>query len=290
MAQGIEVGTAWVSLTVSAKGIGKDIEKELRPVGDETKKAGDKAGQGLDAIATKALAVSIAGGAALFGLASAAGSLNAQIQTSERVFGNAAGAIQDFAADTSDAVFLSETAALAASNSFGIFATQAGLSKTEAAGFAEQMVRLGADLAAVADVPVDQAIRDMQSAFAGSTETMQKYGINLNETELKATFFANTGERITGVMTAQQKTMAVYWALLEKGAFAFGAADSEAGQFAAQVDRLKGLVGDVASDFGQPIVDFASTLMSSVSDGIQHLRDFNTETGGMLANTFDLVD
>src|SRR5690606_37121075 len=237
-----------------------------------------------DTIATKALAVGRAGGAALLGLADAAGSLNAAIQTSGRVFGDAASSVQAFAADTSDAVFLSETAALQAANGFGIFATQAGMSKSDAASFGVEMVQLAADLAAVADVPVSQAVQDLSSAFAGSTETMQKYGINLNETELKAQYFAMTGERITGVMTASQKTMAVYWALLEKGAFAFGAADSEADQFASQVDRLKGLVGNVAADFGQPVVDFASGLLGAVSGGLEDLQKWNEETGGMLAS------
>lgn len=294
MAEGVEIGTAWVKIAASARGITKDVEKELGPAGEAGGKAfgagfdkGSKESGGMldvfERNSTKLLLAATAAGGALFGLASAAGSLNAALQTSDRVFGDASSSVQAFAADTSDAVFLSETAALQAANSFGIFGAQAGMGADEAAAFSIRMVQMAADLAAVADVPVEQAILDMRSAFAGSTETMQKYGINLNETELKAVYFAETGERITGVMTAQQKTMAVHWALLEKGAFAFGAAESEADQFAAQVDKLKGTVGDMAADFGKPVVDFASGLLGEVSGGLQALLDFNDATGGMLA-------
>jgi len=272
-----------VTIALESKGVKPQIEKELAPVGEAAEKESKKAGDSLDKIGTKALAAAAIGSAALFGLASAAGGLNAALQTSDRVFGDASDSVKDFAADTSDAVFLSEEAALKAANAFGIFGTQAGMSKSDAADFSLEMVGLASDLAAVADVPIDQAIADLSSAFAGSTETMQKYGINLNETELKATYFAETGERITGVMTSQQKTMAVYWALLDKGSFAFGAAESEAGQFSAQLDRLKSVAGNVASGFGQPILDFATTLISTVSDKAQSVLDFNNATGGMFA-------
>lgn len=294
MADGVNIGTAWVTIAAESKNLKKDVEKEFGSAGE----AGGKAfGKGLDKSSkdaggalefleknsTKMLLAATAAGGALFGLASAAGGLNAALQTSDRVFGDASDSVKAFAADTSDAVFLSESAALQAANSFGIFGSQAGMGADEAAAFSIRMVQMAADLAAVADVPVEQAIQDMRSAFAGSTETMQKYGINLNETELKAAYFAETGERITGVMTAQQKTMAVHWALLDKGAFAFGAAESEAGQMAAQMDRLKGTVGNLAADFGQPAVEFASGLLAATSRGLENLIGFNDATGGMLA-------
>lgn len=287
MAEGVSIGTAWVTLAVESKGIQRDVRKAGEDAGDAFNEGVEKktkdTGKGLDSFGTKALVAAAAVGAGFYGLASAAGSLSAALSTADRVFGEASDTVATFAADTTDAVFLSETATLQAANSFGIFGTQAGMAKDEAADFGVRMVQMAADLAAVADVPVSQAVQDMTSAFAGSTETMQKYGINLNETELKAAYFAETGEKITGVMTSQQKTMAVYWALLEKGSFAYGAAESEADQFASQVDRIKGLAGNVAADFGAPLVGFAENLLDAAGTGLEGLIAFNDETGGMLA-------
>ena len=288
------IARAYLQLLPSMRGSEKAIKDEFGKAGEKSgaefnkgfekaSKSGDGFVSTLEKNSTKMLIAATAAAGGLFGLASAAGGLNAALQTSDRVFGDASKSVKTFAADTSDAVFLSESAALQAANSFGIFGKQAGMSADEASSFSIRMVQMAADLAAVADVPVSQAILDMRSAFAGSTETMQKYGINLNETELKAAYFAETGEKITQGDDRPTKTMAVHWALLEKGAFAFGAAESESSQFAAQVDRLKGTVGNIAADFGQPVVGFAARILDAVSGGLENLTGFNDATGGMFA-------
>jgi hypothetical protein len=289
---GVNIGTAWLTIATSAKGISKGIEKDLKGAGTkagqqfgtEFDKASSKATSSLDSFGTKALVGAAAVGAGFFGLASAAGDLSAAISANEQVLGSASDAVQAFAEAGVENVGLSETAVLNAATSFGQLGKIIGLTGGDLSSFSTDLVTASADMAAFKNNTPTEALADLQSAFAGSPEVLRKYGIFLDEASLKQAYFQETGETVTGTLTAQQRIVATNAEIWRQGADMWGQAARESDGLERSVADLKATAGNVAADFGAPIVGFASELLGAVTGGLTGLQDFNQETGGMLAS------
>lgn len=287
---GVDIGTAVLQIQPSTRGLFKDLDRDLKGKGrdagraytTEFDKETSKA-KGIEDVANKALLFSGAVATGFFGLASAAGDLEAAVAANIQVLGDASEAVQDFAESGVEKVGLSETAILNAATSFGQLGKIIGLSGEDLATFSTDFVTLAADMAAFKNVSPQQALEDLQSAFAGQTEVVRKYGIFLDEATLKEVLFAETGERVTGVLTPQQRVLATSIALFQQTADIQGQAAREADGFERSVADLKATVGNIAADFGEPIVGFASGLLSAIGGGLQTVADWNEETGGMLA-------
>jgi hypothetical protein len=158
-----------------SKGL-KDAEKAFGGLGKVVKKSGG--------ILAAAL-----GGAVVFNAAKdavmAASNLSAEFEGVNQTFGASAKAVQDFAAQASTLVGISEGEALKAAKNFGGFATAAGLSGEAAANFSIDMVKAAGDLASFADVPVEEALAAIRSGLTGSAEPLQKFQIFTDEATLK---------------------------------------------------------------------------------------------------------
>ena len=290
-----ELATAWVNIALSAKGISSQIEREvgqpLRQIGD---KAGDQAGRNfaqrfqaatgksLESFGKTALVATAALGAGLLGVAKAAGNLEAAVAASNQVMGDAADEVQAWAKTSVQAVGLSERAALEATTSFGQLGKIIGLTGQDLAGFSIDLVTLAADMAAFKDVPIHQALADLQSAFAGQTEVVRKYGIFLDESTLKAAYFRETGEKVTGTLTAQQRIIATNAALWAQTGDIQGQAAREADGFARQLDNLKASFENTAASVGRSVLPAVTSLVKFVGNGINAFGRLNEATGGVV--------
>lgn len=286
-----EIATAWVQIVPSARGMAGNLEKELTPAAT---KAGDTAGKGFAArfeaqtgkslgdFGKTALVGAAALGLGLAGVTKAAGGLSAALSANQQVLGDSSKAVQEFASNSVEAVGLSERATLQAATAFGQLGKVAGLTGDPLASFSIDMVKLAADMAAFADVPADQAVNDLRAAFAGSTETVQKYNIFLNETELKSALFRATGEKVTGVLTAQQRVLATQAALLEQTADIQGQAAREADGFARAGDNLKASLENTAASIGASTLPAMTGFLNLVTAGIGGVGDLDDATGGLI--------
>lgn len=287
-----ELATAWVQIVPSARGMAANLEREITPAAT---KAGDSAGKGFAArfeaqtgkslgdFGKAALVGAAALGLGLVGVTKAAGGLSAALSANTQVLGDSAKAVQEFADNSVEAVGLSERATLQAATAFGQLGKVAGLTGEPLGAFSIDMVKLAADMAAFADVPASQAVDDLRAAFAGSTETVQKYNIFLNETELKAALFRATGEKVTGTLTAQQRVLATQTALLEQTADIQGQAAREAGGYARAEDNLRATLENTAASIGESTLPAMTQLLNAVSAGIGGIGDLNDATGGLVA-------
>ena len=287
-----EIATAWVQIVPSARGMAANLEREITPAAT---KAGDTAGKGfasrfeaqtgksLGDFGKGALIAAGALGLGLTGVTKAAGGLSAALSANNQVLGDSSKAVQEFADNSVEAVGLSERATLQAATAFGQLGKVAGLTGDPLAAFSVDMVKLAADMAAFADVPADQAVQDLRAAFAGSTETVQKYNIFLNETELKAALFRSTGEKVTGVLTAQQRVLATQAALLEQTADIQGQAAREAGGYQRAEDNLRATLENTAASIGESTLPAMTGLLTVLASGVGGVGDLNDATGGLIA-------
>lgn len=290
-----EIATAYVGLQMSARGIKKQVEdvvgKPLGEVGDTAgKKAGDsfakrfeeKVGTSLSTFGKKAAVGAAAFGLAMFDVTGAAGNLQAAIAASSQVLGDASGIVQDWADDSVEAVGLSEAATLSAATSFGQLGKIAGESGQGLADFSIDLVGLAADMAAFADVPAAQALEDLQSGFAGQSEVLRKYGIFIDEASLKTALYNETGEKVSGTLTAQQRIIAVNSELWRQTGDIQGQAARESDGWQRQLDNLKATWENASASIGATILPAVSGFVGFLSDRLVDVQNFNEETGGML--------
>lgn len=144
--------------------------------------------------AGKALATGVAVGAAGVGVVVArefgkaideASDLTESINKVNVVFGDSAGAIRSWAKQT-DAIGISNAAALEAAGTYGNLLRSIGLNEGASAEYSRTLVELAADLASFNNASPEEAIEALRSGLVGETEPLKRFGVNLNEATLQA--------------------------------------------------------------------------------------------------------
>jgi len=160
--------------------IGDTAERQLGRMENKLERAGTKMVQ----FGTGGMAVAGMLGAALWKAGDAASDLNEEVSQSAQIFGPAASAIDDFAKGA-EAIGQSERQAHAAANTFGLFFTNAGKSKGEAADMSVTMSKLASDMASFKNTTPEEAIEALGAALRGESEPIRRYGVMLDEATLK---------------------------------------------------------------------------------------------------------
>lgn len=101
------------------------------------------------------------------------------------VFGESAGAVTEFARTSARDFGLTENAATKFSATFGGILSASGISKSELAGFSENLTKMTGDLASFYDVDQDVFFKKLQAGLAGNAAALRTYGINVSATNLE---------------------------------------------------------------------------------------------------------
>lgn len=291
---GYQIASAWVQLQPSFKGVQRTLDRELggaaeKAATDAGKKASKAFTGSFDASGLKEFGAKAAIGfgvaaAAGYKLANAAGALDAAMAANVQVLGDASAAVQTWADDSVEAVGLSNRAALEAATGFAGLGKKIDLTGDDLAGFSTGMVQAAADMAAFKDVPVDQALADLQSGFAGSTEVLRKYNIFLDDASLKQRYATETGEEVTGVLTAQQRILATHAEILAQGTDMWGQWNRESDSVAARTSKAKAELENAAAALGEQLIPAASAAITFVGDLASTVAGLNDATGGAIVN------
>jgi len=226
------------------------------------------------------------GATAAFGLSKAvmaASNFEAEFEGVNQVFGDAAKSVQDFAKAAGDTAGISETAALKASKTFGLFATNSGLAQDEAARFATSLVQLAGDLGSFNDVPVDQALAAIQSGLQGQAEPLREFGVFLTEDALKQEIFAQTGKEVVGTLSAQQKMMASYGLILKETSI-------QQGDFVKYQETFGNQLKSLTADFEKLKVEVGMELLPVLAELMPTVRSLVGEFGTKLTAAVKAVD
>jgi hypothetical protein len=226
----------------------------------------------------------LAGGTALLGKAvKSASNFEAEFEGVNQVFGDAAKSVQAFAEQASKSAGLSATEALQASKTFGLFATGAGMGAQEAAKFSTTMVQLAGDLGSFNDVDTPEALAAIQSGLMGQSEPLRKFGVFLDDITLKNTLFEETGEKVTGTLTTQQKMVAAYAAILKQTSV-------QQGDYIKYQDTLGNQLKTVSKDFENLSKDIGLMLIPAITDAMPQIKEMATALGEELKAAIASVD
>jgi hypothetical protein len=209
-----------------------------------------------------------------------AANLSASLQTLQRNYGDAAGQVTKWSEDAARGLGLSQVAAVQAANRFATYARLLGYSGQQAADFSQDTIRLAADLAAFNDLPVEDAVNAIGSAFRGERDPLERFGIVLNDAQVKAALFNKTGEIVNGTLTTQQNIIGTLAAVTEQGATATGAFAGESEQLgnkqqvlSAQFDNVKTKIGGVLLPALSEVTGFlADEVLPGVDDVVNAFK------------------
>ena len=141
-----------------------------------------------------------------------------------------------------------------------------GLAREEAAGLSVQAVQLAGDIASFNDVDAGLVLENIQSALAGSSEPLRKFGIDVRKSRLEAIALEEgligVGEEMNNAAIAQ----ATFIAITRDSSDAMGDAARTMDSAANQMRFLRRDMNQAQEDLGQALIPAFQTLLSTLNE------------------------
>lgn len=230
----------------------------------------------------KASIVAAGAGAVLVKLGSDAYKAASDLQQStgavETVFKDQAGAITRFAETAWESVGLSQNKAQEMATIMGSQLKNMGVPMDQIAGQSEELIRLGADLAATYGGDTSQAVEALSSLLRGERDPIERYGVTINQAMLNAEKAAMGLDGLTGAADRNADMQATL-ALLTKQT-----ADAQ-GQFSRETDTAAGAAQRNAARWETVQAQLGTKLLPILTE----LTTMLIGLAGWVADNSDLV-
>jgi len=283
LASGVELATAYVSLTVSGRGMRKDVDREMGKVDGDA--AGRKAGKGFAGGLKKSirraaplagLFAAYAGGKFLTGAISDAADLGETISKNDQIFGKSSGQVERYAKDSSKNILLTEQAALDASGTFGIFGKSAGLTGSDLAGFSTDFTGLASDLASFNNTTPEEAVMALGAGLRGESEPLRRFGVLLDDQTLRnRALKEGIVDTTKNALTPQQRVLAAQAEIMEQTILQQGDAERTQGSLSNQIKILGKGWNDLKTTIGVAFLPIANKVVTFLNDhAIPAIKNF----------------
>ena len=183
---GTNLGTAYVTIMPSAKGISGSISKAI---GSEATSAGTTAGKNIVGSITKVLAgagIGLAVKKFFSDAINVGGELEQNLGGTEAVFGDFASSIQNSATEAYKNMGLSASDYMATANKMGSLFQGSGLSQQKSLELTTAAMQRAADVASVMGLDTTAAMESIAGAAKGNFTMMDNLGVAMNATTLSA--------------------------------------------------------------------------------------------------------
>lgn len=250
----------------SLEAVGKATEKEL----GRTESKLDQASVGLTKFGAGAVGVAGVAGVALYKLGSAASDVEESVNAVNVTFGAAADGVLELSDAAARGVGLSKAEFNGLAVSFAGFAKQLDGNVAQSI---DDITTRAADFASVMNMDVNEAARIFQSALAGETEPIKKFGINMSAAAVEAYALREGLAASSAEMTEGIKVQARYGLLMEStsqmaGDFA-NTSDGAANSQRIMTAELK----NAASEIGAGVLPVMTNLVGGLAGAASAFGD-----------------
>ncbi len=250
---GILLAEGVVEVTADAKGVPREIAKDIESDPGTTRAAGDKVGRSVFGGIIGAWAA--IGGTQIVGdffkgAVTGASDLSETLSKSEAIFGDMAGTIEEFGNQAYRQVGLSKEAAIGAAAGFGDMFTQLGFASDAAAGMSIKTLQMAADLGSFSNLETGDVVDRISAAFRGEYDSLQAVIPNINAARVESEAMAATGKKTAKELTAQEKATAVLAIVNKDGARAMGDFEKTSGGAANQTKIMTAQFEDQQAKLG----------------------------------------
>lgn len=285
MAFGISERLA-ILITADGQGAVRELEKVGRAADRELGKVDDSTARLASQLTRAGAAFLTFGGIAAAGLFKAAGAasdLGEAVNLTERIFGDAADEIGEFAR-SADAIGQSERQAREATATYGMLLKNMGFAREETVKWSIDLTKLASDMSSAKNVDLDTSINAIGAALRGESEPIRQFGVMLDDASVRAKAVEMGLAATTSQVDRHGKAQATLAIIMEhtadiQGDFvatADGAANASK-VLAAQFENMQAKLGKAAL----PVLERAIGVASALAEGFMAVDD---ATGGMASN------
>lgn len=288
-------GGVFKRASVAFTGTIDSIEKRLEGFGLSIRDVSVILGAGLAGGVAFAIRSLIGLGAALL---EAAEKLEIVRNFAEQTFGEEGfKQIQDFAIGAEQALGLSERAALEASASFGAFAKNLGVPKSQLDELSIALTQTGVALARLRGTGTEDALQALQAGLRGEFDPLEKFGISLKQAQVEAEATRLGIGNLTGELGPLARVLATVSlaqvqakdALDQLGTSSDSLVARQA-RLAAQTENLKASFGSVLIGVKESAVGLGTTLVNAYNAAVDVSQKLIDAIGGVTSRLEDAGD
>jgi uncharacterized protein YlxW (UPF0749 family) len=277
-------GSASQVFTAVIKADASGAVTELKKVSGEIDKTTSGAVSKLDKFAgaaTKAgivmVSAAAAGAGAIFKLAQGASNLAESVNAVNVTFGEASEGILELGESAATAVGLSKSEFNGLAVQFSSFAKTVTGDGGDVVATMDTLTTRVADFASVMNLDVPEAARIFQSALAGETEPIKKFGIDLSAASVAAFAVANGISESAASMTEAEKVTARYGLLMESTEQTAGDFANTSDGLANQQRILSANLKNLADGIGTGALPMLTALVSTANKAVMAFADLSPE-------------
>lgn len=147
-----------------------------------------------------------------------------------------------------------------------------GITTDESNKLTGETMNLVADLAAITDMPFDDAMGRFKSGLMGNYEALDAFGINLSATTLENSEWVKGLGTSWNSLSDNQKMMAAYNEIVRQSSSATGLASQEAESFGMKskylnerIEEVKGAIGEKLLPVLEPLIEKIATVVEKIA-------------------------
>ncbi|GAB3251383.1 hypothetical protein GCM10027425_09280 [Alteromonas gracilis] len=249
--------TLRVDIVTDAKKVGPGVDQadsKLGRLSGTAKKVGLAVGAGL----------AVAGAAAVkigYDTLQSASRVQQSMGALETVYGRNAGQVKKWASAAAESVGLAKSEYAELSSLIGSQLQGMGVAQGESAKKSNDLIKIGADLAATYGGTAKEAVEALSSALRGETDPIERYGISLKASDVAAKKAALGLEGLTGKADKQATATASLALIQEAGARSTGAFARESNTLAGQQQRLSARFENLKATLGEKLLPIATKAL-----------------------------
>ena len=184
----------------------------------------------------------------------------------ESIFEGQASAVERYAQSAAGSVGLAESQYKSLAAVFGAQLKNMGTSSEELAGQTDNLISLGADLAATFGGTTADAVGAISSLLRGERDPIERYGVSIKAADINARLAAEGLDKLEGEAAKAAETQAVLALLTEQTAGAQG-------QFARETDTAAGSAQIAAARLEDAKAALGEKLLPVVADATEKLGE-----------------
>ena len=257
-----------VQMSLDSSQFNSGIEQASNKVGLLKGKMSE-VGQGLKDVGAKMTATGVAMVASVGGIVAKGAEWSASVESTQFLYNNLDKTVQKSIstnAKSAKSLGMTEQQYKKNATTIATYYKNMGLAGKESAKLSQSTMTLSADLAAVADVPVDEALRDVKSALMGNYEAVDKYGISLSANALENSEYVKSLGKKWNQLSENEKMMAAYNEITRQSSSAQGLAKQEASSFGMQMKLLKESIGETVGQLGNSLLPILEPIVKKFQE------------------------
>ena len=282
MAGGRDLVVHYGGTTSGLRRASADASRQIGTVAATSEREAKRTGRAWAAIGAGIAAVGIAAARGVKATLDAAGDAEQQAGAAASVFGKHQTEIAKAARTAARDVGVSRREYLQLSSVLGAGLKNKGIK--DYAGQTQDLVKLGADLSAQFGGSTKQALEAISSLMRGEADPIEKYGVAINETAIKAELAAKGQDKLTGAALESAKAQARLRLLFKQTADAQGAFGRETDTYSHKLQVAGARWDDLKVKIGDKFLPAATKAMGWVSDtALPALERWVSSTGSIRA-------